>query len=162
MISFTTYRSKTLWFLCWILICFHDVSGQENPNDEQLQVQQVVRDLFEAFSQNDFQQMKSSLTPDVLILEHGVVWNMDTLVSYTRKQRPPDFRRVNAFNFFETEIGRDIAFVSYYNEANITANDSGWHLKWLETAILVKENKRWKIKTLHSTRIERTRTSATR
>jgi hypothetical protein len=161
MINPTEHNSKAVLFLICIFISYQQASGQGNINDEQMKVQGVVRDLFEAFSENSLQKMKPCLTDDILILEHDVVWNMDTLVAYIQKPRQPDFKRINTLIFFQTEIGKDMAFVSYYNEADVTSGNAKWHLKWLESAVLVKANKRWKIKMLHSTRLAREKVALT-
>jgi hypothetical protein len=47
-----------------------------------------------------------------------------------------------------------MAFVSYHNTASIRANNKDKVLKWLESAVLVKMGEEWKVKMLHSTKIQ--------
>jgi hypothetical protein len=118
---------------------------------DQQQVQQVLRLVFEAFSEGSVATMEQALTPDVKILETGEVWTLDTIRSYFAMPRPADFKRINTLDFFQTEVEGKMAFVSYYNTAAIHANGKDRMVKWLESAVLVKQGKSWKVKMLNST-----------
>jgi hypothetical protein len=121
---------------------------------DQQQVQQVLHLIFEAFSEGSIAKMEQALTPDVNILETGEVWTLDTIRSYFAKPRPADFKRINTLDFFQTEVEGKMAFVSYHNTAAIHANGKDRMVKWLESAVLVKQGQSWKVKMLHSTRLE--------
>ena len=116
--------------------------------------QDAIKLVFDAFSEGNITKMEQAVTPDVKILEHGVVWNLDTIRAYLAKKRPDDFRRVNTFDFFQIEVTDKMAFMSYHNRADIHANNKDRTVKWLESAVLVKENGSWRVKMLHSTRLE--------
>ena len=62
-------------------------------------------------------------------------------------------KRINKFQFIKTEQNGDIAWVSYHNTAEFSLNEKQQTINWLESAVLRKENGRWKIKLLHSTRV---------
>ena len=121
---------------------------------EQQQVQQVLRLVFEAFSEGSVAKMEQALTADVKILETGEVWTLDTVRSYFARPRPADYKRINTLDFFQTEVEGKMAFVSYHNTAAIHANGKDRMVKWLESAVLVKQGKSWRVKMLHSTRLE--------
>ena len=121
---------------------------------DQQQVQQILRLVFEAFSEGSVAKMEQALTPDVKILETGEVWTLDTIRSYFARPRPADFKRINTLDFFQTEVEGKMAFVSYHNTAAIHANGKDRMVKWLESAVLVKQGKSWRVKMLHSTRLE--------
>ena len=121
---------------------------------DQQRVQQVVRQVFEAFSAGSFAKMEEAVTPDVKILETGEVWTLDTIRAYFEKPQPDDFKRINTLDFFQTEVEGKMAFVSYYNTAAIHANGKDRTVKWLESAVLIKQGKSWKVKMLHSTRLK--------
>jgi hypothetical protein len=122
---------------------------------ESVSVQKVISDVFEAFSTGSMEAMQQSVTNDVTILEHGEVWTLDSIRFYFSKPRPGDFKRINTLEFFQTEISGRMAFVSYHNTAAIHANNKDRTVKWLESAVLTKDGKSWKVKMLHSTRIQR-------
>ncbi|HEY0652577.1 MAG TPA: nuclear transport factor 2 family protein [Chryseosolibacter sp.] len=114
----------------------------------------AIHHVFEALSEGSITKMQDAVTPDVKILEHGVVWTMDSLRFYLTKKRPDDFRRTNSFEFFQSEVSGNMAFVSYHNRADIHANNKDRIVKWLESAVLVRDGRGWKVKMLHSTRLE--------
>jgi hypothetical protein len=137
-----------------VLLTGSTTFAQQNPTAEQLKVQQVIHTVFEAFSEASMQKMESAVTPDVNILEHGVVWNMDSLRHYFKNSFPADFKRINTLEFFTTEVTEKMAFVSYHNTADFHANNKDRKVRWLESAVLVKERDAWKVKMLHSTIIQ--------
>jgi hypothetical protein len=135
-------------------IFFSSSAYSQQKTNTVLQPQQVIELVFEALSDGSMTKMEQAVTPDIKILEHGVVWTLDTVRLYLSKKRPADFKRVNTFEFFQTEISDTMAFLSYHNRADIHANNKDRTVKWLESAVLVKENNSWKVKMLHSTRLE--------
>jgi hypothetical protein len=133
-----------LFFVC-------DLAYSQTTKDS---VQQVVRNFFDAFSSGKFSDIETCITSDIKVLEGGKVWNGDTLRAILSKPRPADFKRLNMLEFFQTESRSRMAFVSYYNFADIYANGNRRMVQWLESAVLVNEKGVWKIKQLHSTRLE--------
>jgi len=118
-------------------------------------VHKVVENFFQAFSDHDTALLKANCNSDILVLESGLVWNMDTLMSKLKRSFPADFKRVNSFEFIDTEINGNTAWTTYYNQADITANGKQRKVRWLETSLFIKENGQWKMKLLHSTTLER-------
>ncbi len=143
---------KTL-LIATIAVLSVPVFGQKNNSALQTP-EQVIELVFDALSVGSIEKMEEAVTPDVKILEHGVVWTLDTVRAYLAKKRPADFKRVNTFEFFQREITDRMAFVSYHNRADIHANNKDRTVRWLESAVLVKEKDGWKLKMLHSTRLE--------
>src|SRR5688572_32918120 len=135
------------------VICFTSTALAQTQSEKQ-QVQQVVHLVFDALSEGNIAKMEQAVTADVTILETGEVWTLDTIRSYFRKPRPADFKRVNTLDFFQTEVQGKMAFVSYHNTAAIHANGKDRMVKWLESAVLVKQGKSWRVKMLHSTRLK--------
>jgi ketosteroid isomerase-like protein len=111
--------------------------------------------LFQALADRNLTNLKNNCTSDILILENGSVWNLDTLMQKVSQNTAPDFKRNNSFEFLDTKISGKIAWATYNNQAEITRNGKTGIIKWLETAILSKEDGQWKIKTLHSTLLKR-------
>jgi hypothetical protein len=142
------------YFFAIFLAAAVPTPNYDQGTNDAVEVQRVIELMFEALSSGSVPQMEQAVTPDVKILEHGVVWTIDTVRSYLSKKRPADFKRINTFDFFQTEIRGTMAFVSYHNRADIHANAKDRTVKWLESAVLVKDKHVWKIKMLHSTRLE--------
>ncbi len=115
----------------------------------------TVVNLFQALADRDIAKLKYNCTKDILLLENGAVWNLDTLVQKVNQNTASDFKRINTIAFIDIKISGKIAWTTYNNKAEITRSGKNSIVKWLETAILTKEGGLWKIKTLHSTLISR-------
>jgi len=123
----------------------------------QQQVQQTVIKMFGALSNRDSVSLKAYCTADIALYEYGQVWNMDTLIlkAITQNQAA-GFKRSNHFDFINTEVNKNTAWVSYHLRSEYTRYGNQGSAYWIETVVLVKEKKRWKIEVLHSTLIKRT------
>jgi hypothetical protein len=145
-------------FFLWAILFFVStvfVRAQNKSDDKQQAVQKAVIDLFQGLADRNLDKLKQNCTTDVLILEHGAVWNLDTLIQKVSQNTAPDFKRINTFEFIETKVSGQMAWTTYNNQAEVTRNGKTGVIKWIETAILTKEDGKWKIKTLHSTLLKR-------
>jgi hypothetical protein len=122
-------------------------------NIEQAKVNQSLIRLFDALAALDLSTIKGFSTNDFTILESGAVWNLDTLTRKIEQMKAVSFNRINHLDFVQTEIKGSIAWTVYYNSAEMTIDGVEVHRRWLESAVLVKEAKLWKVKLLHSTTI---------
>jgi hypothetical protein len=66
-----------------------------------------------------------------------------------------DFKRINTIDFIKTTVNENTAWTTYNNQAEITSNSKHRVAKWVETVVLVRDKKNWKVKLLHSTPIKR-------
>ena len=130
--------------------------GQEQLSTSQQAIQQTVIRMFEALSNRDSVSLKKYCTADIALYEYGQVWNMDTLIlkAITLNQSA-DFKRTNSFDFINTTTEKNSAWVTYRLQSIITRDGKQATVQWLETVVLVKERKRWKVKHLHSTLLKR-------
>lgn len=130
--------------------------AQNQLSKKQQTVQQTVIKMFDALSNRDSVSLKAYCTADFTLYEYGQVWNIDTLIlkAITQNQSA-DFKRTNSFDFINTAADKTTAWVTYNLNSVITRDGKQVTVQWLETVILVKEKKRWKIKHLHSTLIKR-------
>ncbi len=146
---------KIVVLAIYFLTGFGYMQAQQNFSPEQRSVNEAVIAVFDALANRDSVSLKMHCTADILILEDAAVWNLDTLTTSIRRNTDPEFKRVNSIEFIETKLEGKTAWTSYYNQARITRKGKQFTIRWLETAILVKENKKWKMRVLHSTFIER-------
>jgi hypothetical protein len=121
---------------------------------EKENIEMSISKFFDGFSELAINKLKEYSTADFILLENGEVWNLDTLISKISGRKNSNVRRVNKFEFIKTEQNRKVAWVSYHNTAEFTVNEKQQTVKWLESAVLVKEKGIWKIKLLHSTRLK--------
>jgi len=121
---------------------------------EQSKVNQSLIKLFDALATLDMNGIKEFSTNDLMILESGVIWNLDTLSHKIDQLKAVSFSRSNHLSFVQTEIKGKTAWTVYYNSADMIINGVEVHRRWLESAVLLKEGKVWKVKLLHSTTLK--------
>lgn len=133
-----------------------ELQGQQQFSREQQEIQQAVVEMFEALSERDSVALKYYCTPDVTLYEYGQIWNLDTLIrkAITMNQSV-DFERTNTFEFIHTESSKTTAWVTYRLNSIIMKDATKIDILWLETVVLAKQRKHWKVKHLHSTLIRR-------
>lgn len=137
--------NKLFTALLFFSISVHAQTG------EQVKVNQSLTKLFDALAALDMNGIKEFSTKDLTILESGAIWNLDTLSRKVEQLRAVNFSRTNHLEFVQTELKGNIAWSVYYNSADMIIDGIEVHRKWLESAMLVKEGKVWKVKLLHST-----------
>jgi ketosteroid isomerase-like protein len=143
---------KTLLIVTLYIISLPVAKCQEKLSADVQAVQNTIIQMFEALSNRDSVSLKTYCTSDILLFEYGSTWNLDTLINKAiRKNRAADFKRINIISFIDTKVDKHVAWATYNNQAEITQNGVQRKIKWIETVILVRENKKWKIKVLHST-----------
>ena len=146
---------KYLLIIPAFFISVSTARSQDQLTESQKAVQHTVIKLFDALSNRDTIALRSACTSDILLFENGQVWNIDTLMQGVRMNQATDFKRINTIDFINTKVEKNIAWTTYNNQADITRNGKHILIKWMETVILVKEEKTWKVKVLHSTLIKR-------
>jgi len=147
-------KKTTLLLIATVLAGLLHAQNQLSKN--QKAIQQAVILLFDALSNRDSVRLKAYSTTDITLYEYGQVWNMDTLIlkAITLNQAT-DFKRTNSFEFINTTADKNIAWVTYRLQSVIIKDGKEATVQWLETVVLVKERKQWKVKHLHSTLIKR-------
>ena len=121
--------------------------------DDSLKVQKQIIAFFDGLSSLSSEQIQRTVTSDFILLEDGEVWNMDSLTRAMAPMKQVRFTRKNTFAFYQTTIKDNVAWINYDNKADITVNDKPFQIRWLESAVLVKQEGAWKIAQLHSTKI---------
>lgn len=133
------------------------LQAQQSLTNDQQKVQQTVINFFEALSKRDSVSLKSYSTTDITLIEYGQVWTLDTLIRRAIKlNTATDFKRVNSLQFINSSVDKNTAAATYNLHSEITRGGKQVSIHWLESVILVREKKKWKLKALHSTMIKRT------
>ncbi len=114
---------------------------------------QPVKELFAAMSKHDGKAMQETSTEDFQLLEHGEDWTMQMLVDAVQPKGQP-YERKNYFKQIRARQEGNVAWLSYWNKAEISRVSGLRTVVWLESAVVVKEGGRWKVQLLHSTRLE--------
>lgn len=146
---------KTSLFIILIALSLF-VQAQQSSSKEQKQVQQTVIHFFEALSNRDSVQLKNYCAADIQLFESGAIWNLDSLIlKAIVLNTAADFKRINNFDFTSTTVNKHTAWVTYHLQSEMYRTGKLTTVQWLETIVLTKEHKQWKIKVLHSTLIKR-------
>jgi hypothetical protein len=132
------------------------LQAQQSLTKNQKAVQQTVIKLFDALSNRDSVNLKLCCTDDIALYEYGSVWNMDSLMAKAiTLNTATDFKRINSIEFINTAINENTSWTTYNLHSVITRDGKQSSVHWMETVVLVKEKRTWKIKVLHSTLIKR-------
>ncbi|MEM1111588.1 MAG: hypothetical protein AAGI11_06745 [Pseudomonadota bacterium] len=104
--------------------------------------------FFDALSQGEAARIRTTITRDFSLLEHGQLWDADKLISAAQGE----YDRVNAYHVIEECQQGDLAWLSYWNRARIVRGCNLDERLWLESVVLIRDEELWKVKMLHSTR----------
>ena len=121
--------------------------------DDAAAVKQAVNDCYSVFYVSlDKQKYRSLLTEDYLLLEHGELLDVEGDIAL---MPAPDsgYKRTDAFDFRSVKVHGDTAYAVYFLKSKITDKNGTHNGEWLESAILRRSGKGWRIALLHSTRI---------
>jgi hypothetical protein len=118
------------------------------------QIEASVIGFFNGLSLIDADTLGYYTTSDFQLLENGEVWNLDTLIHKVMPRKNAGITRVNKFEFIKTEQNGTMGWVSYNNSAELSKGDKKQTIRWLESAVLIKQKGRWKIRMLHSTKLK--------
>jgi len=115
----------------------------------------AVQLIFAGVSAFDHELMNAMATDDFQLLEVGEVWDMDDFTAVVKRS---SMVRRNYFSIIKSDINENFAWVNYWNKATYidskVADAPLREVAWLESAIMVKTAKGWKVQQLHSTRIK--------
>ena len=147
---------KKIIFLTIAISVTTFLQAQELFSKKQIEIQQTVVKMFQALSNRDSIALKSYCSPDITLYEYGQIWNIDTLIrkAITMNQSA-DFKRTNTFDFINIETDKTTAWVTYRLSSVITKENKETVIQWLETVVLSRHKKMWKLKHLHSTLLKR-------
>lgn len=144
---------RVVKFVCLLLLSSVGLTLHAKDKNAKA-VQETINTFFKAFSEGDFKYIQQTSTADFLLLEQGMIWNLDTLQNKLSKPKPAGYSRKNRFEFFETQITGKRAWVGYHNYADFETAAGKRKIHWLESAVLVKEKNSWKLEMMHSTIVQ--------
>jgi len=116
-------------------------------------VKAAIEENYAAYSGFDEARYRRTTTDDYLLLEHGELIDREGDVASMAKPGT-GFRRSDRFDFDTVKVMGDFAYAVYTLESDIHDDARGTrNREWLESAVLRREDGRWKVALLHSTRI---------
>ena len=124
--------------------------------DEAAAIKQFIKDYYSIFyTERDKQKYRSVLTRDYLLLEKGEILDVDGDLALMPVPGS-DYKRTDTFDFRTVNVQDDMAYAVYVLKSEIMnkkneSQNGVW--QWLESAILRRSGKRWRMALLHSTKI---------
>lgn len=117
--------------------------------------EQAITYFFDGLAELNDAKTRAYVTPDFMLVENGVLWNMDTLSNAMSSMKEAEFSRKNSFRYERQVITGTSAWVVYHNQADIMYNGRSLVIRWIESALLVRDkSKGWRIQLMHSTKEE--------
>lgn len=138
----------------------HQVENTEINNTEDYKaVKVLVQNIFDDI----WGEQKADLilkyhTNDFVLLEHGEVWNNETITNWCKraKANSQGQKRINSFDFFKASKEGNRIWMAYHNYATLKYQDSTERkFEWLESVVAVKQDTVWKLELMHSTRVNK-------
>jgi hypothetical protein len=123
--------------------------------------EQIAKDLIQGAFDNlwaglDSTQIGDYHTDDFIILEQGEIWDNDRISAYMRRQLARSDRptRTNRMEYISIDKYGESMQIAYHNFAEFTRADTlVGQARWLESALAVRTPEGWKLKMMHSTRV---------
>lgn len=144
-------------FLFIVTLSFQCFAQTTEAKDKE-SIEKLINDTFnDIWSDLSTEAISKHHTEDFLLLEHGELWNNDTIARYLEqyKGRKIPRERENKIEMIEIKVFGDRAWTAYHNRAVFT--EQGKVVRkayWLESATAIRTEEGWKLDMLHSTRVK--------
>jgi len=150
---------KFLFILIFALSsCIKEEKPENTEAEDFKRVEQVVQGVFDdVWAAKKADVILKYQTEDFVLLEHGEVWNNDTIANWCNKAKLRDdpTKRINNFNFFKAKKEGNRIWMAYHNYATFKKDTIVGKYQWLESIVAVKQDSVWKLELMHSTRVGR-------
>lgn len=107
--------------------------------------------VFSGLSSGSQEAILENVTPDFLLLEVGEVWDLEVVLSIVK---PRTALRRNFFDVISVERFEGATLINYWNKALITDGSEQSTRAWLESVVVTETEGGWRLKQMHSTRID--------
>jgi len=145
-----------VFLLCLTFGCQKAEEVAEEPavdiEAEKQNVEEVVRNFYDAASTHNFQGIRDSCTDDFIIFESGQVMNVEDFINFLTSFEGATM----TYNLEEVKIDVEgsVAWLTLRSKAKVTMGEQVMNYEWLESGVLKKQEGIWKIAFYHSTTVE--------
>ncbi len=122
------------------------------PDKAADEVAQTMRQMYAALKSDDAQGFRAVTTPDFFAFDVGRRFDGDALASLIKAAHDRGAVYEWTVNDPKVEAACRMALVTYTNNGSLTEAGSTRALTWLESATLIHDGQRWRIRFFHSTR----------
>ncbi len=135
-----------------VLTIFPILVVAANTNDVS-RAKQTIVDYYAAWAAHDVARYRSLCTSDYLILDNGEMSYLDQDIAYLRAHPEAWRGRTDHFDFRKVIVKDDQAYVVYFLNSDIRNGQDIEHRRYLESAVLRRSARDWRVFLLHSTRL---------
>lgn len=127
-----------------------DQSGSPPASGKEA-VEEAVHAFFDAIYNYRYDSLRAVTTSDFELVEDTVVMSTSDFVEFSRSFKEKGVTFGYELSDFNTEVQGPVAWTRWRNDAVMTMGDQKRNLRFLEGAVLVQRDGRWKIDRLQST-----------
>ena len=120
--------------------------------DDREDVAATVRAMYAAASTDDLATLKEIFTEDFYAFDLGKRFDGMALADLIKGAHAAGTTFAWTVNDPETHVIGDWAWITYVNRGSVTNASGVTPVTWLESAVLVRNSGRWRIRFFHSTR----------
>ncbi|MES2268822.1 MAG: DUF4440 domain-containing protein [Bacteroidota bacterium] len=136
---------------CLFLFAFMAVQAYSQTTADEPKIKAAIVTFYDGLSALNDNAIGTAVTKDFILIEHKKIWNTDSLLKALAPMKGMGIKRINKQEFTRIEQNGNVAWAIYYNIAELTRGDKSQTIKWLESALLVNDAGKWKLKLLHVT-----------
>ena len=114
---------------------------------------QTMRDMYAALQAHDLTAFRAATTKDFFAYDVGERFDGDALLNLIKDLHAKGTIFVWTVNDPKVEVACNTALVTYVNTGSVTRDGAKREVSWLESATLVHDGQRWRIRFFHSTRV---------
>jgi ketosteroid isomerase-like protein len=129
-----------------------------NAPSENAAVVKTMRTMYAVASKDDYDLFNKVIASDFYAFDGGHQYPGDTILDYVKQLQQQGYVFVWTVNDPQVHIAchskPEVAWITYTNRGSIK-DPSGvtTPMQWLESAVLEKQDNRWRIRFFHSTRV---------
>jgi hypothetical protein len=136
-----------------IPIAAHAQTCSTRPGDDAAVVQ-TIRTMYDAATTDDLKKFESVAAPGFYMYDNGRRFEGDAIMKLIMAQHAKGAKYVWTVTQPDVHVYCDEAWIAYVNDGSVqTGPDAAaTPMKWLESAVLRREDGDWKVVFFHSTR----------
>jgi ketosteroid isomerase-like protein len=112
-----------------------------------------MKSMYVAATNDDLAQFHTVAAPDFYAFDGGKRFSGDALMELIKTAHAAGKMYVWRVTEPEVHIEGDMAWITYTNHGSIRDASGTKPMRWLESAVLGKQNGGWRIRFFHSTRV---------
>lgn len=124
-----------------------------SPNAATIGVADTMRDMYTALKTDDLERFHAVTTSNFFAFDAGKRFDGDALMDLVKAAHGRGAVYDWSVNDPKVEVSCSTALVTYINTGSLTEASATRALSWLESATLIHDGQRWRIRFFHSTRI---------